>query len=106
MFDPSGTGSETSADKRTLAGELGVIEADERRRSTFRRVIEERLKVWDIIGRSFCVSSLASSNDELPRRNEKLACGIIARSSNLFQNEKKICSCSGRTLWQEVRDKN
>ena len=30
-----------------------------------------------------------------------MACGIIARSSGLFQNEKKICACDGNTLWDE-----
>lgn len=34
----------------------------------------------------------------------RLACGIIARSSTLFQNTKKICACDGLTLWDE-RDK-
>lgn len=27
--------------------------------------------------------------------------GIIARSAGLFQNTKKICACSGMTLWEE-----
>lgn len=30
-----------------------------------------------------------------------LACGIIARSSGLFQNTKKICACDGLTIWDE-----
>ena len=34
----------------------------------------------------------------------RLACGIIARSSVLFQNTKRICACDGLTLWDE-RDK-
>ncbi|XP_025410506.1 copper chaperone for superoxide dismutase isoform X3 [Sipha flava] len=31
----------------------------------------------------------------------KIACGIIARSSGLFENSKKICACDGVTLWEE-----
>lgn len=31
----------------------------------------------------------------------RLACGIIARSSGLFQNTKKICACDGLTIWDE-----
>lgn len=31
----------------------------------------------------------------------RLACGIIARSSSLFQNTKKICACDGLTIWDE-----
>lgn len=31
----------------------------------------------------------------------RIACGIIARSSGLFENNKKICACDGVTLWEE-----
>lgn len=31
----------------------------------------------------------------------RLACGIIARSSGLFQNPKQICTCDGLTIWEE-----
>ncbi|KAI1321484.1 hypothetical protein EDD11_005175 [Mortierella claussenii] len=30
-------------------------------------------------------------------------CGIIARSAGMFENAKKICDCSGTTLWEEAR---
>ena len=29
------------------------------------------------------------------------ACGIIARSAGLFQNKKTVCTCSGKTIWEE-----
>ena len=64
------------------------------------RLIDKQLKVWDIIGRSFCVYE---KNDDGNEANcgKKIACGIIARSAGLFENMKKICLCSGRTLWEE-----
>jgi len=31
----------------------------------------------------------------------RVACGIIARASGLFENTKRICACSGATLWEE-----
>lgn len=31
----------------------------------------------------------------------RVACGIIARSAGLFENPKKVCTCSGVTLWEE-----
>ena len=33
--------------------------------------------------------------------NLRLACGIIARSANVYENIKKVCACSGKTLWDE-----
>jgi len=31
----------------------------------------------------------------------RVACGIIARASGMFENAKRICACSGATLWEE-----
>ncbi|KAG1652622.1 Copper chaperone for superoxide dismutase [Nymphon striatum] len=70
--------------------------ADESGNVTF-RVENDRMKVWDIIGRSFAVS------DE----NNKIISGaIIARSAGLFQNPKKICQCDGVTIWEEREKRN
>ena len=30
-----------------------------------------------------------------------LSCGIIARASGLFENNKRICACDGVSLWDE-----
>ncbi|XP_067877830.1 copper chaperone for superoxide dismutase-like isoform X2 [Heterodontus francisci] len=89
-------------------GDLGNIQANEDGRANF-RIQDDRLKVWDIIGRSVVVDS---NEDDLGKgahplsqitgnSGDRLACGIIARSAGLFQNPKKICSCDGVTLWEE-----
>eukprot|EP00064_Thunnus_orientalis_P021651 superscaffoldBa00006703_g21817 len=70
---------------------------------------EDSERVWDVIGRSLVVDA---EEDDLGRgahplskktgnSGERLACGIIARSSGLFQNPKQICACDGVTLWEE-----
>lgn len=50
-----------------------------------------------IIGRSLVITE-----QEL---NKHLGAGIIARSSSIFGNVKKICECSGKTLWDERTEK-
>lgn len=30
--------------------------------------------------------------------------GIIARSAGLWENDKSVCTCSGKTLWEERKD--
>ncbi|CAC5387376.1 CCS [Mytilus coruscus] len=55
-------------------------------------------KVWDIIGRS-CVL-----HDQTQSTDNRLLCGIVARSAGLFQNTKRICACDGVPVWDE-RDK-
>ncbi|KAG0192496.1 hypothetical protein DFQ28_008995 [Apophysomyces sp. BC1034] len=70
-----------------------------------------RVKVWDIIGRSMVITQ---NEDDLGRQGGDLSktngssgpgvmCGIVARSAGAFENTKKICACSGKTLWEEAR---
>lgn len=30
--------------------------------------------------------------------------GIIARSAGMWDNDKTVCSCTGKTLWDERKD--
>lgn len=60
--------------------------------------LQAKLKVQDLIGRSMVLSQLNSetSSDAL--------CGVIARSAGAWENDKKVCSCTGKTVWQERMD--
>ncbi|XP_078045225.1 copper chaperone for superoxide dismutase isoform X2 [Augochlora pura] len=112
-FNPNNTvhgGPEDDVHKRHI-GDLGNITANEFGRATFRR-LDTLINIPDIIGRSLVITE---NPDDLGKGNvpdskingnsgNRLACGIIARSSGLFQNTKKICACDGLTLWDE-RDK-
>lgn len=48
--------------------------------------------VWQLIGRSIVMHSGNPSD---------AVAGIIARTSGLFENTKRVCSCTGKTLWEE-----
>ncbi|KOC67190.1 Copper chaperone for superoxide dismutase [Habropoda laboriosa] len=112
-FNPNYTihgGPEDDVFKRHV-GDLGNIMVNDSGRATF-RIIDKLVKIPDIIGRSLVITE---KPDDLGRGDNliskidgnsgnRLACGIIARSSSLFQNTKKICACDGLTLWDE-RDK-
>ena len=50
----------------------------------------ESLDIWDIIGRSISVG------DQLV--------GVIARSAGIWENSKRVCSCTGRELWAEHQE--
>ncbi|XP_052003283.1 copper chaperone for superoxide dismutase-like [Xyrauchen texanus] len=95
-------------DSERHVGDLGNIMAGPDGRASF-RLEDTQIKVWDVIGRSLVVDS---GEDDLGRGShpmskitgnteERLACGIIARSAGLFQNHKQICTCDGVTLWEE-----
>ncbi|KAM3824702.1 copper chaperone for superoxide dismutase isoform 1-T1 [Vipera latastei] len=107
-FNPKGECHGGPQDQHRHAGDLGNILAAADGRASF-RMEDHQLKVDDIIGRSLVIDE---REDDLGRGNhplskitgnsgERIACGIIARSAGLFQNPKKICSCSGVTLWEE-----
>ncbi|SMR50044.1 unnamed protein product [Zymoseptoria tritici ST99CH_3D1] len=66
----------------------------------------EGLRVWEIIGRGLVVcpqgreedEELLSSNGQ--GRGDVLV-GVVARSAGAWGNDKVVCSCSGKTVWEE-----
>uniref|UniRef100_A0A336LLL1 superoxide dismutase n=1 Tax=Culicoides sonorensis TaxID=179676 RepID=A0A336LLL1_CULSO len=70
-----------------------LIEADNNGRLSF-RILDKFLNVSDLIGRSVVISKADDSE-------ERVGCGIIARSAGIFENSKKICACDGVTIWSE-----
>ncbi|CAG8717600.1 18570_t:CDS:2 [Dentiscutata erythropus] len=114
---PSSTGAHYNPDNvahRDIesghVGDLGNILVDEKGWGDL--VVESRrIKVWDVIGRSMVITH--GEDDEGKGNNAQskvdgnsgpgLIAGIIARSAGLFENKKKVCSCSGKTLWEEAR---
>ncbi|XP_017752406.1 PREDICTED: copper chaperone for superoxide dismutase isoform X2 [Eufriesea mexicana] len=112
-FNPTNAehgGPEDDIFKRHV-GDLGNIMVDNFGRTTF-RIIDKFIKIPDIIGRSLVITEKpddlgrgANSQSKIDGNSgNRLACGIIARSSGLLQNTKMICACDGLTLWDE-RDK-
>lgn len=107
-FNPLNVCHGSRTDSIRHVGDLGNIEANANGRATF-RFSDEKVKVWDVIGRSMVIS--ANEDDLGHGENESskvdgcsgsgLACGIIARSSGLFQNAKIVCACDGISLWDE-----
>ncbi|KAF2893870.1 hypothetical protein ILUMI_12311 [Ignelater luminosus] len=81
-----------------LYGNLGSITAEKNGRAAF-RLQDSIITLSDVIGRSLVVTEHpGTSNEDIGKR---LACGIIARSSGLFQNPKTICACDGISIWDE-----
>lgn len=102
-FNPHNRKHGLPTDSERHVGDLGNVEANEAGRSYF-RIVDGQVKTWDIIGRCFCVSELP--DDRSGNTGKRLACGIIARSASIFENVKKVCACSGKTMWQERQEFN
>jgi copper chaperone for superoxide dismutase len=64
---------------------LGRVEVDERGWGEWSGEVED-LQVWEVLGHALSVDQVA---------------GVVARSAGVWENVKKVCACSGRTIWEE-----
>ncbi|MCJ1449886.1 copper chaperone [Mycoblastus sanguinarius] len=75
-------------------GELGRLEVDERGRGAL--VGEVDWRVWEMVGRGILVENAGEDKER-----EGVVIGVVARSAGVWENEKVICGCSGKTVWEE-----
>jgi copper chaperone for superoxide dismutase len=64
---------------------LGKVQVDQRGWGEWSGEIED-LEVWQVVGHALSVDKVA---------------GVVARSAGVWENVKKVCACSGRTIWEE-----
>jgi len=64
--------------------------------------LDRPIAIWEIIGRSMVVSK--KQDGKFEKEDPDTLVGVIARSAGVWENEKTVCSCSGRTLWEERTD--
>ncbi len=77
------------------AGDLGVLEVDETGRGSLLGEVDWR--VWEMVGRGVVVERLGEGSG----RGNGLVVGVVARSAGVWENEKVVCACSGKTVWEE-----
>lgn len=54
----------------------------------------ENIDIFSYIGRSIAIKC----------NFDVIAAAVIARASKVLDNSKKVCACSGKTLWEERKD--
>jgi copper chaperone for superoxide dismutase len=64
--------------------------------------MDRPIAIWEIIGRSMVVSK--SKDGPFQREDTDTVVGVIARSAGVWDNEKTVCSCSGKNVWQERKE--
>ncbi|KAI6650307.1 Copper chaperone for superoxide dismutase-like [Oopsacas minuta] len=79
-------------DSNDPKGYLGTFEVGTDGVANF-RLTTNQFRVCDVIGRSVVTSPIGSG---------ECTYGIIARSSGVLGNRKKVCQCSGDTIWEEA----
>jgi len=66
--------------------------------------LDRPVKIWEMIGRGMIVSRQHDGKGKFERNDENTLVGVIARSAGVWDNDKTVCSCSGKTLWEERKD--
>ena len=64
--------------------------------------LDRPVQIWEVIGRGMVVSRHADG--KLYSDDDNVLVGVIARSAGVWENDKTVCSCSGKTLWQERKE--
>ncbi|RHZ71313.1 hypothetical protein CDV55_108430 [Aspergillus turcosus] len=90
-------GSEAPKEPRGL---FGSVDVDEKGRGNV--FLDRRVAIWELIGRSMVVSK--SQEGPFRREDPDTLVGVIARSAGVWDNDKTVCSCSGKNVWQERQE--
>ena len=95
---PVWIGGNSTAQPRGVIGTLRV--GKDGRGTVF---LDHPFQIWEVIGHAMVVSSQAEGNGNLGN-DENTIVGVIARSAGVWDNDKTVCSCTGKTLWEERKD--
>ncbi|KAF8451307.1 superoxide dismutase [Terfezia claveryi] len=97
------TGGVWEGDKEEPRGQLGTFEVDSA--GTAGVLLDKKIAIWELIGRSMVASRQNDYKDKKFQENaEDTVVGVIARSAGAWENDKTVCSCSGKTIWDERKD--
>ena len=66
--------------------------------------IDKPIQIWEMIGRGLVISKQHEGEGKFEKNDEDTLVGVIARSAGVWDNDKTVCSCSGKTLWEERKD--
>jgi copper chaperone for superoxide dismutase len=66
--------------------------------------INHAFQIWEIIGHGMVVTRQSDEAGAALRNDRDTVVGVIARSAGMWDNDKTVCSCTGKTLWEERKD--
>ncbi|KAJ0109164.1 hypothetical protein J7T55_009494 [Diaporthe amygdali] len=91
-----------SDQKSQVRGELGNVEIGPGGRGSI--FLDRPFQVWEVIGHAFVVSRQGETDGKPLENDDNTVVGVIARSAGMWDNDKTVCSCTGKTLWEERKD--
>lgn len=64
--------------------------------------LDKPIQIWEMIGRSIVVAR--QQDGSFSKDDPDTLVGVIARSAGVWDNDKTVCSCSGKTVWEERKE--
>ncbi|KAL1982728.1 hypothetical protein VTN96DRAFT_979 [Rasamsonia emersonii] len=81
-------------------GVFGTVDVNEKGKGNV--FLDQPVAVWEMIGRSMVVSK--SKEGPFRKDDPDTIVGVIARSAGVWDNDKMVCSCSGKNVWEERKE--
>ncbi|CCF35182.1 heavy-metal-associated domain-containing protein [Colletotrichum higginsianum] len=91
----------SEGDAVNAKGFLGVFDIGKDGRGS--AYLDKPFQIWEVIGHAMVVSRQDESAGSLKNDLDTVV-GVIARSAGVWDNDKTVCSCTGKTLWEERKD--
>ncbi len=92
------TGTNTAP--KAIRGVVGALVVGQSGMSSV--FLERPIEVWEMVGRGLVVSK--QLDGRLSKDDPDTLVGVIARSAGAWDNNKTVCSCSGKTVWEERQE--
>lgn len=89
-----------SEEQKEPRGVFGTVEVDAKGKGNV--FLDRPVAVWELIGRSMVLSK--DKEGPFKKQDPDTLVGVIARSAGVWDNEKMVCSCSGKNVWEERRE--
>ena len=92
------------SDPNAPRGVVGTVEIDKNGHGSV--FLSHPFQIWEVIGHAFAVAPVEvdESQGKALENDENTVVGVIARSAGVWDNDKTVCSCTGKTLWEERKD--
>ncbi|PKK53055.1 hypothetical protein CI102_4136 [Trichoderma harzianum] len=90
----------SGGEKEEPKGSLGIVQVSKDGRGS--AFVDHAFQIWEVIGHAMV---LTRQDETQPLKNDdNTVVGVIARSAGMWDNDKTVCSCTGKTLWEERED--
>lgn len=83
-------------------GALGTVEVGQDGRGS--AFVDHGFQIWEAIGHAMVLTKQAEQGGKPLQNDKDTVVGVIARSAGVWDNDKTVCSCTGKTLWEERKE--